>query len=235
MICVSLTEQTVSALLHRMTETASRADVIEVRLDTLQHLDAQTIEVIMKSRPRPLIFTNRAMTEGGAFRGREDERVEHLEEAAAAGADYVDLELMTEKALRDRLLGRARKAGTRVIFSYHDFRCTPPKGRLRRILDWQRGAGADIGKIVTMASDIRDVSRVLSLMGLSQDLNFPLIAFCMGEAGRASRVACLAMGAYLTYSSPSEGRETAPGQIPLEDLRSIVDFLRLPQQADNPF
>ena len=40
--------------------------------------------------------------------------------------------------------------------------------------------GADIGKIVTTAKDYVDVLHVLSLQEKAAELDFPLIAFCMG-------------------------------------------------------
>jgi 3-dehydroquinate dehydratase type I len=225
MICVSLAELTCDALLKRLQQVAAKADLAEVRLDALADVESLDFVSLIKDRPCPLIFTNRPSDEGGLFSGSEKKRIGLLEKAINAGADYVDLELRTNPGLRDTIVKKARETGTKFIISYHDFSCTPPKEKLIEVFDSERRAGADIGKIVTMAEGPQDVLKVFSLYFKALDDGSPLIAFCMGPFGKMSRLACLAMGAYLTYASPARGHEAAPGQIPLYDLRAMVDYL----------
>ena len=225
MICVSLAEATPDALLGSMQRVGPKADLIEIRLDTLKAPECLDIKGLLRARSCPLIFTNRSRDEGGHFSGSEEERIGLLEKAVLEGADYIDLELRTDLALRGVVLEKIQKANTKLIISYHDFTSTPSREGLIEIFDSERRAGADIGKIVTMAEGPRDVLRVLSLYPRALDEGFSLIAFCMGTLGKMSRLACLALGAYLTYASPSSGHEAAPGQIPLDDLRAIVDYL----------
>ncbi len=225
MICVSLAEATPDALLGSIQHVGPKADLIEIRLDTLKAPECLDIKGLLRARSCPLIFTNRSRDEGGHFSGSEEERIGLLEKAVLEGADYIDLELRTDLALRGVVLEKIQKANTKLIISYHDFTSTPSMEGLIEIFDSERRAGADIGKIVTMAEGPRDVLRVLSLYPRALDEGFSLIAFCMGTLGKMSRLACLALGAYLTYASPSSGHEAAPGQIPLDDLRAIVDYL----------
>ena len=225
MICVSLAEPTCNALLKRLQQVAAKADMAEVRLDTLADAESLDFVSLIKDRPCPLIFTNISSAEGGLFSGSEEERISLLEKAISAGADYVDIELRTDPALRDAIVKKVRETGTKLIISYHDFFCTPEKEKLIEVFDSERRAGADIGKIVTMAEGPQDVLKVFSLYFKALDEGFPLIAFCMGPFGKMSRLACLAMGAYLTYASTARGHEAAPGQIPLDDLRAMVDCL----------
>ena len=225
MICVSLAEPTCDALLKRLQQVAAKADMAEVRLDALADMESLDLVSLIKDCPCPLIFTNRFSAEGGLFSGSEEERISFLEKAISAGADYVDIELRTDQALRDAIVKKAHEAGAKLIISYHDFSCTPAKEKLIDVFDSERRAGADIGKIVTMAAGPQDVLKVFSLYFKALDEGIPLIAFCMGPFGKMSRLACLAMGAYLTYASPAMGHEAAPGQIPLDDLRAMVDCL----------
>jgi len=225
MICVSLAEPTCDALLKRLQQVAAKADMVEVRLDALMEADSLDFVSLIKDRPCPFIFTNRSSAEGGLFKGSEEDRIGLLEKAIFAGADYIDIELRTDPALRDAIVKKVHEAGAKLIISYHDFFCTPEKEKQIELFDSERQAGADIGKIVTTAEGLRDVLEVFSLYFKALDEGFPLIAFCMGPFGKMSRLACLAMGAYLTYASSSRGHETAPGQIPLDDLRAMVDCL----------
>jgi 3-dehydroquinate dehydratase type I len=225
MICVSLAEPTCDALLRRLQQVAAKADLAEIRLDALTDAESLDFASLVKDRPCPLVFTNISSAEGGLFSGSEEERISLLKKAIFAGADYVDIELRTGPALRDAIVEEVRRTGTRLIISYHDFSCTPAKEKLIEVFDSERRAGADIGKIVTMAEGPHDVLKVLSLHFKAMAEGFPLIAFCMGSLGKMSRLACLALGGYLTYASPARGHEVAPGQIPLDDLRTMVDYL----------
>ncbi len=213
-----------------MEEVSVQADLIEVRLDALEDTANLDLPGLVRQSPLPLIFTNRSRDEGGSFHGSEMERLDLLSEAIRAGASHIDIELRTAPELRTPLIREARGSGTKVIVSFHDFAGTPDKKKLDEILGQALAAGADIPKIVTMANSPEDVQTVLSLYSGWQGQS--IIAFCMGSQGRISRLACLALGAYLTFASPSFASGTAPGQIPLRDMRAIVDFLFGPEGQD---
>jgi 3-dehydroquinate dehydratase type I len=60
---------------------------------------------------------------------------------------------------------------------------------------------------------------------MAAENNFPLIAFCMGAIGKISRLATIKLGGYMTYAAPDEGKETAPGQMPVSVLRDMLSRL----------
>lgn len=221
-VCVSIANETPDAALAAALACAAGADVIEIRLDFLANPDPRPFLAALKT---PLLFTNRAAWEGGRFAGSEEERLRPLLAAAEAGAAFVDIELKTAQPLRDRLIAQAREQGARPIVSWHDFSGTPPDQVLGDILRDMRATGASIGKIVTTAADFRDVLRVLALQTAAHDLDFPLIAFAMGEAGRVSRAATCRLGGFMTYAAPDNGAATAPGQLPVSSLREILKRL----------
>ncbi|MFI5079044.1 MAG: type I 3-dehydroquinate dehydratase, partial [Vicinamibacteria bacterium] len=80
----------------RRQRDASRADLVELRLDLLDRPDA---EAALAGRSRPVIATCRASWEGGRFQGTAAERLAILTRALALGADYVDLEWKAAAAL----------------------------------------------------------------------------------------------------------------------------------------
>jgi 3-dehydroquinate dehydratase-1/3-dehydroquinate dehydratase/shikimate dehydrogenase len=69
------------------------------------------------------------------------------------------------------------------------------------------------------------VRRVLALLELAEQRGFPLIAFCMGAAGRVSRVATLALGGFMTYAAADGAAGTAPGQLSVSQLRGMLRTL----------
>ena len=72
-------------------------------------------------------------------------------------------------------------------------------------------------KIVTTAKSLVDSTKIMSLYNPDNRIN--LIAFCMGEVGRHSRILCLYLGSPFTYVSL--GKPIAPGQFSLDEVKSI--------------
>jgi len=199
------------------------ADLVELRIDGAGRFD---VSAFIERVDRPLLFTNRASWEGGRAGGSEDERIAPLGVAARAGA-WVDIELSSPQKSRELVISAAAEVdATRAIISWHDFNATPDRDFLQDILARQMATGADIGKVVTMATGPADVLRVLSLLPIAAEAGFPLCAFCMGEAGRISRVATLGLGGFMTYVSAGEEEATAPGQLTLAAMRTISEAIR---------
>ncbi len=223
-ICVSIGKASPDLALAQVDGIAAKVDVIEIRLDCL---DNPAVTPFLSRVDPALLFTCRAKWEGGAYAGEEAARIALLVEAVTAGCAYVDLELRSPAQSWRQLRRSARDSATRLICSWHDFTMTPSREDLLRIVTEMRRSGADIGKIVTMALSGSDALRVLALQERAAEMDFPLIAFCMGEAGVISRVATLPLGGYMTYCAPEKGDVTAPGQICIDDLQAIYTHLQL--------
>mgnify|MGYP005841738607 CR=1 FL=1 len=218
-ICVSVAARSMDEALELARQNQENADVIEIRLDTI---DSPAVAPFIQVLKKPLIFTNRPKWEGGFFEGDEEQRMELLLEAIASGAAYVDIEMKAIDDLRAKILQEAKKTKTKVIVSWHDFKTTASSNGLATIFQEQYRSGANIGKIVTMAREFKDVLRILRLQNLSEEMGFPLIAFAMGRKGLISRIATLEMNGFMTYAAPDNGQATAPGQFPVSSMRRIM-------------
>lgn len=137
-----------------------------------------------------------------------------LQWALEAGAGAVDLDLQAPDETVRKVLPLARAIGARVIRSVHRSEDTPPIEVLRRLVQACFDAGAEIAKVVTMAQGPEDGLRILDLY---QDAPRPLVAFCMGEAGRESRFGSVRRGAPWLYCTLRPDAPTAPGQPTLEE------------------
>ena len=219
MVCVSVAAADAASVIARVLPVLSLADVVEIRLDAMRD---PRIASCVSALDLPLLVTNRPQWEGGLFAGREDDRVDQLCAAVRAGARYADIELRTDPALRSRLFTVARDCSARVIVSSHDFTGTPPVAALRTTLRQMVASGADMGKIVTTATNADEALRVLALQQEAGRLGFPLSAFAMGEPGRITRLATLYLGATMTYAALDEHQATAPGQLSVTHLRSLI-------------
>jgi len=222
LICVAVAAQDAVGVKAAVRQVHSLVDVVEVRLDAMT---VPQVDQCCDLLSMPLLFTNRPAWEGGRFQGADAERIEALMEAVNRKAAFVDFELRADPKLRRRLLAAIDDTSTRMIISCHDFEKTPTLDQLGGILQQMMESGAHIGKIVTTAHDFGDVLRVLNLQIAAADRDFPLCAFCMGEAGRISRLATLYLGGFMTYAALSDEEATAPGQLSVSALRDLMQTL----------
>ena len=219
MICTSIQNKNLEEILGLVAE--GDTEMAEIRLDLCPELGEEDIETLFAETDIPLVATCR-------FAQCPDAE-KRLGAAIRAGAAFVDLEVEMPSAMGKRLRRLAKESGTTVIRSWHDFEQTPSVFLLHEQLELCRTYGADIAKIVTTARDAQDVSRVQALYDEAQEGT--LIAFCMGEAGRESRLEALAKGAPYTYAALSEEDSVASGQWPAAAMRSALYGSRKPYRC----
>lgn len=221
-ICVAIGRKNVDDALAAARQVAGLADVIEIRLDTL---DEPAIIPFTTGLAQPLLFTHRPVWEGGHYDGPEGDRIALLCEAIYRHAAFVDLELQSPESSYASLRTAIQGSDTQLILSSHNFTLTPSRNELLTILQKIQERGADVAKIITMAHDHHDVLRVLQLQEDAAQMDIPLIAFCMGRAGVVSRLATLELGGFMTYCTVNSDEATAPGQIPVLLMRDLFQTL----------
>ena len=192
-------------------------DRLEVRIDLI----GDGWQELAKQLNQPWIACNRSAGEGGQWAGNEARRIEGLLEAMELGADIVDIELRTDNLARIVKLVKKR---TRCLLSFHDLGGTPPLAELKKTVQGQLKAGADICKVVTTAQSIEDNWNVLQLISAFPEVK--LVSFAMGPLGALSRVLCPLVGGEFTYASIETGQESAPGQLAVSDLLKIYGMIR---------
>jgi 3-dehydroquinate dehydratase type I len=226
MLCIPICAQTTEAALAQMEQAYPLADCLELRIDQIR--DCNLEQLMHGKQPgTEILVTNRHKDEGGGFLGSERERIALLKEAVALGADLVDIEARTEKPLLKELKAQIEKCGSRtqLIISHHDLKGTPSEAALRKRFAACSTMGADIVKICTYAREMEDNLRVLGLLPYARQKGQGIIAFCMGEKGRISRVMAPLLGSYLSYASLDKGAESAPGQLTIGETREILKIL----------
>ncbi len=196
-------------------------DLVEIRFDLMKSIS--TISEVRDATDRPLIATNRRRDQGGFFSGTEGIRLATLTQAAREAFHYVDVELKTKNV--SETVRRLKQHGSKVIVSYHNRNCTPSQNALESILAREKRAGADICKIVGTAKSYTDSLRCLMFVN-KHARGAKLVCFAMGKLGIPSRVLSPLFGAYFTFASYSSGRETASGQLPIENLRTLYKEFR---------
>jgi 3-dehydroquinate dehydratase-1 len=207
------------------------ADILEIRLDLLgirdKDIAVETIRSIKLETGLPVIITNRSHTEGGKWEGKEVERTGLLADLLAFenGADAVDIELSTEREERDRVVEAAKSHGKAVIISSHDFSKTPSFQEMKSTLEGAFIAGADIAKLAVMPHSMRNVLDLLKLTLDAKEEGRAVCTIAMGELGKHTRAVAPFYGSILTYASVGGTTSAAPGQLPVDKLRKIMELL----------
>ena len=190
----------------------------------------------------PLLLTCRTAAEGGRA---------HLDDAAYGAllrsvldrlADWAPerrpaaIDVEVQRGYLRRVCEQAHELGIDVVASFHDFEATPPDEVLEEVLARMASEGADLAKIAVWPTSAADVARLLGVCaratagaGERSGLGVPVAAMSMGALGAVSRVAP-AFGSALTFAvvpdEQGQARASAPGQLPIQDVRRCLELLR---------
>ena len=188
------------------------ADVLEVRIDALKNPDLSEIRDTITEIDFPMIATNRISTEGGSFKGSEDDRIEILYKCADL-VDYVDIELQSN----DEYIHKIHDTGVTTIVSYHDFKKTPKLSEIMYIVEKEHELG-DIAKVAFMPQDLEDTLTILAVLSHCKDT----IAISMGDLGSYTRVMASKFDSPITFAAGTD--VTAPGQIDIETMKALLNM-----------
>ncbi len=231
MICTTIQNRTLEEIMNLLESSEPRIQMAEIRLDRCQ-LDTEEIECLFSSSDTPLVATCRVVDDGS---GTWEEAEEKLTSAVEAGAAFLDLEIEAPKEIGKRLRRACTEYGTTMIRSSHFFAGTPSDDVLRSTVEKCRKFGGEIVKIVAMAASEEDVARVLALYSAAEPViqrPCELIAFSMGETGRASRLECLKLGSPFTYAALNGNETAASGQWTYPEMLTAVYGDRRPLHCE---
>ncbi|MFT8606946.1 MAG: type I 3-dehydroquinate dehydratase [Liquorilactobacillus ghanensis] len=235
-IAVSLTGKNQNEMLQQAQQIAVvQPDLVEWRLDYFQDvLEITTVsQLAAKLRqiiPIPLLLTFRTQAEGGVqplstaqyfilLRQLIDQQL----------GDAIDIEVARSRQNVIETIQAAHQQNLPVILSNHDFQATPTEAKLVARLTLMNDLQADIAKIAVMPHSAADVLTLLTATHTAAEyLPLPLITMAMGDLGKITRLSGELFGSVLTFGSV--GSASAPGQIPAQTLRSLLNELQLDAQ-----
>lgn len=208
MICVSVPH------ISKLDEAVrSGAGMIELRLDLIREPPSELFPLIPENI-KTIVNCRSGVYEPG-------DRVKLLQAAMEQGATYADMEIESSPADMELLKSTARKNGTSVIISYHDFKRTLDREDLESVMIACYEKGGEIAKIVTRVNAPEDIRNLMSLY----DLPGKKVILGMGTLGRITRVMGPYFGAEFTYASLEEGGETDPGQLSVKQLNELYKVI----------
>ena len=213
--CISIGEKNPKKVQIILKKALSKSDFAEIRFDYLKKSDIPIVLENIKKNLSRCVCTLRPKYEGGLFIGKEDERRSILRLIADYNPFLLDVEfnaIQKDKKLASYL----KESKCRILISWHDFKKTPSNSQLKTKFNKMRKF-SNVIKIVTVAKNVSDASRLLSLYSIKSKNK--TIAFCMGEQGKFSRILCLHLGSPFTYVSL--GKAIAPGQFSVDEIKSL--------------
>ncbi|AKB30743.1 3-dehydroquinate dehydratase I [Methanosarcina siciliae C2J] len=227
----------IAVILEKPLETSKKAaekgaDILEVRLDLLGIRDpesaAKIIREIKSETGLPILVTNRSGTEGGKWEGKEEDRTGLLAALLSLkdGPDAVDIELSASREDRDKVIKAAKAHGKTTIVSSHDFSKTPSPQEMTAILTEMFTAGADIAKLAVMPGSLEDVLNLLKVTLEFKNAGKAVCTIAMGNPGKHTRVVAPLYGSLLTYASVESDAAAAPGQLPVDEVKKIMEMLK---------
>ncbi len=209
MICVSLAGLSYEECLN----VIDKCEFAEIRIDLLDFPTDQLKDLFSINKNTIATCRNSAK--------HNNNRIGLLKMAILAGAKYVDIEFETETEIREEITEFAHNHNSLLILSYHNFENTPDQENLELIIKQSLQWNADLVKIVTTAINENDCSVVMSLYARYKNI----IAFCMGDHGRITRVAAPFLGAKFTYAAWNDNLSTAPGQLTVDEMERIYAII----------
>ena len=191
----------------------------------------------------PVLLTCRTAAEGGRAQLDDAAYGALLRSVLDGLADWAPerrpaaIDVEVQRGCLPQVCTQAHGLGVDVVASFHDFEATPADEALEEVLARMAREGADLAKIAVWPTSADDVARLLGVCaratagaGERSGLGVPVAAMSMGALGAVSRVAP-AFGSALTFAvvpdEQGQARASAPGQLPIQDVRRCLELLRV--------
>ena len=189
----------------------------------------------------PVLLTCRTAAEGGRAQLDDASYGALLRSVLDGLADWAPerrpaaIDVEVQRGCLPQVCEQAHGLGIDVVASFHDFEATPADEVLEEVLARMAREGADLAKIAVWPTGADDVARLLGVCarataGAGTGLGVPVATMSMGALGAVSRVAP-AFGSALTFAvvpdEQGQARASAPGQLPLQDVRRCLELLRV--------
>lgn len=234
LVCTALVGRTPEKILAELDVVLpKRPDVLEWRVDYFEQISATAAVLAMadaikkRAFPIPLLFTRRSTIEGGASIAIDEAHVLALYEAMCHSGqiDLIDYEMANGPANVARVQKVAQAHAVGLVLSFHDFSKTPDLTTLLAKFRLAEQLGANVAKVAVMPNNLDDVLTLLQATRVaSKILSIPLISMSMGPLGTVTRLIGSVFGSSMSFAVGAVA--SAPGQVPIEDLSSVLAITR---------
>ncbi len=259
MICTTIQNRTLEEIMNLLEGSEPRIQMAEIRLDRCP-LSIEEIEYMFSASDTPLVATCRVADDGNGTWEEAEQKLTAAVEAGAAFLD-LEIEAPKEIGKRLRracteygttmirsshffagtpsddvlrsTVEKCRKFGGEIV---KIAAMAASEDDVTRVLGLYSAAGPVVrpGSPTTEATVRSGGQMSLRHAQRPQEnqRSFELIAFSMGEIGKASRLECLRLGSPFTYAALNDAEAAAPGQWGYSEMLSAVYGDRKPLHCD---
>jgi 3-dehydroquinate dehydratase-1 len=234
LICTPLVGRTLDKLLAELDIVLpKKPDVLEWRVDFFEQISDTAIVIAAAEAIKeaagsvPLLFTRRSTLEGGEKIALNEDQVIAMYTAVCQSKhiDLIDYEMVNDGANIVRVREAAKTNGIKLVLSFHNFSYTPALETLAAKFLTADQLGADVAKVAVMPRDLDDVLTLLTATRqASKKLRIPMISMSMGPLGAVTRMVGGVFGSSLSFAVGAAS--SAPGQVPIEDLNTVLGILQ---------
>ena len=213
-ICVPVIGHNLKIFLDNLGKVQKVTNWVELRVDFLEKISEKDLVIIKKNLKIKAILTL-------SFCHPRLISISNLaRKAFELGFDLVDVDLETVEKENIIFNEEERK---HLIISHHEFKKTPSKVKLKRIISCIKKHNPRVIKISTMIETETDNLRLIELM-IDRKISQEKIIIGMGEKGKITRVMGPLFGNLLTFASLGKNK-TAKGQIEISKLKQIYKLI----------
>jgi 3-dehydroquinate dehydratase-1 len=232
-ICTPLVGRTRDAVLAEVQRVVPKQpDLLEWRVDFFEGIGNHAEVIALATGIRkaaggiPVLFIRRSIREGGEKIALDEAGVLAMYAAVMESRtiELIDYEMVNEPAHIAQVRAQSKASGIQLVLSFHNFQATPTQAELCAKFALAQSLGADIAKVAVMPQRMEDVLTVLSAtLESSQKLAIPLISMSMGAYGSLTRLFGWTCGSAMSFAIGAAA--SAPGQVPIEDLNTVLEIL----------
>lgn len=234
LICTPLVGRTLEKIMAELAVVLpKKPDVLEWRVDFFEPIGDSTSVIAAAAAIKkaadgiPLLFTRRSIIEGGEKIALNEAQVIALytNVCESKTIDLIDYEMANEAANIAKVRTAAKANGIKLVLSFHNFSYTPGLETLTSKFLNAEQLGADVAKVAVMPRDLDDVLTLLTATrAANKKLRVPLISMAMGPLGAITRMVGGVFGSSLSFAVGASS--SAPGQVPIEDLNTVLSILQ---------
>jgi pentafunctional AROM polypeptide len=225
---LSLTFKDLADCKESLKDLAHGVDALEVRVDLFSDQSQwnvlRQLSFLRRNTELPIIFTVRSKNQCGMFPDDPQAIFALLEAGLRAGVDILDVEACWPSGYRQAILDSAAhyRRSTLLLGSYHVVGRPCSDDEARAIFrECYHDGRVDAVKVVLTAFTVEDNFRVHQIAS-SMGLGCPVVALCLGELGKLSRVL---NSRYTPVTSPLLPSAAAPGQMPAATIMRLREEL----------
>jgi len=210
MICIAIAQKSQPLVLFDLYNAAPQCDLVEVRLDCFE--EPPDLAQLLQYKRKPIILTCRRAEDGGEWMGQESQRLALLRQAAAAGADFVEVEL----DVADQV---PVKPPTRRVVSYTNLMETPDN--LADVYKRIVATRPDVAKIVIPARSPEEAWPAVQILAKPA---VPTVVVGVGKPGVMLSLLAARMGAPWVYGALERGTESYHNQFTVRELEEVYHY-----------